>query len=121
MGSFIIGLITVTLILVSIFMVLVILMQRPSANAGMGASLGGGFSESTFGAESGNVLTRWTIYAAVAFFVLSFGLGLFHMSKPTLLKATSNGGLPQIVLPVEDGKASAEIAPGSLTDLPKEK
>lgn len=41
MASILIGIFTFILVLVCILLVLVILMQRPSANAGMGASLGG--------------------------------------------------------------------------------
>lgn len=56
--------------------VLVILMQRPSANAGMGASLGGGAAESAFGGEAGNVLTKATTILIISFLVLSLGLFL---------------------------------------------
>lgn len=68
---------------VCIITVLVILMQRPSANAGMGASLGGGAAESAFGGEAGNVLTKMTNIFIIVFLVLAFGLFLgFKHSKP---------------------------------------
>ena len=68
---------------VSIITVLVILMQRPSANAGMGASLGGGAAESAFGGEAGNVLTKMTNIFIIIFLVLSLGLFLgFKHAKP---------------------------------------
>lgn len=121
MGSFIIGFFTVLLVLVSLFMVLVILMQRPSANAGMGSALGGGLSESTFGAESANVLSRWTIYCAVAFFVISLGLGLAYMGKPKMLKTEPNGGLPSMVAPADNSQKTGDPVPGSLTDIPAKK
>lgn len=79
----IIGFFTVGLLLLCAFVVLVILMQKPSANAGMGAALGGGAAESAFGAQTGNVLTRATILCTVGFFVLSFGLYLAHMARAT--------------------------------------
>jgi preprotein translocase subunit SecG len=61
---------------VCLLTVLVILMQRPSANAGMGASLGGGAAESAFGGEAGNVLTKATTILIITFLVLSLGLFL---------------------------------------------
>lgn len=78
---FLIGFLTVVLILICAFVTLVILMQRPSANAGMGSALGGGAQEQVFGADTGNVLTKWTIYGTAAFFILAFGLYLMHMSR----------------------------------------
>ena len=52
MSSFLLNTSIVLLILVCIIGVLVILMQRPSANAGMGAALGGGAAETVFGGDS---------------------------------------------------------------------
>lgn len=78
---------------VCVLTVVVILMQRPSANAGMGAALGGGAAEQAFGGEAGNVLTRFTTILIIVFFLLSFGLflgfkGVFgkHASKPGVFK-----------------------------------
>ena len=72
---------TVFLILVSLFLILIVLMQRASANSGMGSTLGGGFSESTFGAATTHIFTRWTVYAAVLFFLITFGLYLGHLKQ----------------------------------------
>ncbi|MDD3180982.1 MAG: preprotein translocase subunit SecG [Opitutaceae bacterium] len=77
--SLLIGVLTFFLILVSLFLVLVVLMQRAKSDGGVGAALGSGMTESTFGAETGNVLTKATINAAIAFFVLSFVLYLAHI------------------------------------------
>lgn len=77
---FFIGLFTVILVLASLFMILVILMQRPRSDSGLGAALGGGgAAESAFGADTANVLTKTTIYCCIFFFVVSFGLYLGHM------------------------------------------
>lgn len=79
----IIGVFTLVLILICVLLVLVILMQRPSADAGMGASLGGGAAESAFGGETGNVLTSVCVKCIVVFFVLTFLLfmGNIYVSK----------------------------------------
>jgi len=76
MVTFLIALFSVILILTCLFVVLLVLMQKPSSNAGMGAALGGGAAEQAFGGEASNVLTRGTIYAIIAFFLISFGLYL---------------------------------------------
>ena len=81
MGTLLISLLTLVLILISVFIVLLVLMQRTSQSGGMGAALGGGATESAFGADTNNVLTKATIYSIIAFFVVSLGLFLFYQSK----------------------------------------
>jgi preprotein translocase subunit SecG len=77
--SILIGIATFILILISVFMVLVVLAQKAKSDGGVGAAMGSGVTEATFGAETGNVLTKATINAAIAFFVLSFLLYLGHI------------------------------------------
>jgi preprotein translocase subunit SecG len=86
MSDFLLYASVAALFLVCIFLVLVILMQRPSANAGMGAALGGGAAETVFGGESANVLSKMTTTLTVILFVLSFGLylGFVAREKPTV-------------------------------------
>jgi preprotein translocase subunit SecG len=74
--NFLIGFGIVALVVLCLFIILIILMQRPSANAGMGSALGGGAAEQAFGAETGNLLTKATVWATFAFFVISFTLFL---------------------------------------------
>jgi preprotein translocase subunit SecG len=93
--SLLLGIFTFVLVLVSLFMVLVILMQRAKSDGGVGAALGGGMAEAAFGGESGNVLTRATTYATVVFFVLSFGLYLGHVYVHRKARAEQLIGLPQ--------------------------
>ena len=86
MSDFLLYASVVALFLVCILVVLVILMQRPSANAGMGAALGGGAAETVFGGESANVLSKMTTTLTVILFILSFGLylGFVAREKPTV-------------------------------------
>jgi preprotein translocase subunit SecG len=91
--NLLIGIFTFILILVSLFMVLVVLMQKAKNDGGVGAALGGGATEATFGAETGNVLTNATIKAAIAFFVLSLLLYLGHIHMRSQA-ATAGGALP---------------------------
>lgn len=119
MAGFIIGLFSVILVLISLFVMLIILMQRPSANSGMGSSLGGGIAESAFGGESVNVLTRWTIYCIVGFFVIAFGLYLFYMGRFGANVGEVGAGLPEITM-TEASLPAAEHVPGILTETPAE-
>jgi preprotein translocase subunit SecG len=91
----------VVLFLVCLLVVLIILMQRPSANAGMGSALGGGAAESVFGGESANVLSRMTTTLTVILFILSFGLYLGFVAR--------------------EKKAPSAIAPTTVTAAPAAK
>lgn len=119
MISFLLGLSTLFLVVLCLFIILVILMQRPSANAGMGASLGGGAAEAAFGAESTTILNRWTIYMVVAFFVLSFGLYLINIGSLGRGNKTEKG-LPAMIVPASLESKQNDFIPGSLTETPKD-
>lgn len=122
--SILIGIATFILILISIFMVLVVLAQKAKSDGGVGAAMGSGVTEATFGAETGNVLTKATINAAVAFFVLSFLLYLGHIwqrnhgaaeggALPTInapAAATTDAAAPAVSLPTTTPAAPAEAA-----------
>lgn len=106
----------VFLFLVSILVVLIILMQRPSANAGMGSALGGGAAESVFGGESANVLTKMTTTLTVILFILSFGLYLGFVARENKgPKALTPA--PTVTAPVkpEPIKAPTSATPASPT------
>ena len=62
------------LFFVCALVVLFVLMQRPSANAGMGSALGGATSESVFGGEAAGVLSKATVIFITLFFLLCAGL-----------------------------------------------
>jgi preprotein translocase subunit SecG len=92
--SILIGIATFILIIISIFLILVVLAQKAKSDGGMGAAMGGGMAEAAFGAETGNVLSKATIYASIAFFVLSFVLYLGHINMRK--GHASAGALPTI-------------------------
>jgi preprotein translocase subunit SecG len=100
--SILIGIFTFILLLVSVFLVLIVLMQKAKNDGGMGAALGGGAAEATFGADTGNVLTKATINAAVAFFVLSFLLYLGHIYQRSQASSAARDALPAISVPVNE-------------------
>lgn len=79
LGIFI-TLFTFLLVLISLFMGLVILMQRSNTQGGLGAAFGGGVADSAFGAETTNVLTKATKWSGIAFFVVASALYLMHIA-----------------------------------------
>lgn len=112
MSDFLLYASVVALFLVCVLVVLVILMQRPSANAGMGAALGGGAAETVFGGESANVLSKMTTTLTVILFVLSFGLylGFVAREKPTV-KALDAAATAAPAAPAAAAPAAAAPAP----------
>ena len=66
--------------LVAVLMTLVILMQRPKSE-GLGAAFGGGVTENIFGAQTTNVLVKFTGWLAGIFFVLTFVLGVLYAQR----------------------------------------
>jgi preprotein translocase subunit SecG len=67
----------VLFVLVAALMVFVILMQRPKSE-GLGAAFGGGVTENIFGAQTTNVLVKFTTWLAGIFFVLTFALSVLY-------------------------------------------
>lgn len=76
--SFIIGLLTFVLVADCVLLILLVLMQLPKKEAGMGTAFGGAATDALFGAGTGNVLTKVTKYSAICFFVLSLGLSVIN-------------------------------------------
>ncbi len=69
-------------VLVSALMVLVILMQRPKSE-GLGAAFGGAVTENIFGAQTTNVLVKFTTWLAGIFFALTFAVSILYAHRST--------------------------------------
>src|SRR5579872_6483655 len=69
---------TILLILDCLLLGLLILVQLPKKEAGVGMAFGGGAADALFGAGSGNALSNLTKYTAVVFFVLVFLLSILN-------------------------------------------
>jgi preprotein translocase subunit SecG len=67
----------VLFVLVAGLMTLVILMQRPKSE-GLGAAFGAGVTENIFGAQTTNVLVKFTTWLAGIFFALTFALSVLY-------------------------------------------
>lgn len=107
--NLLIGIFTFILILVSIFLVLVVLMQKAKSDGAV-AALGSSGMESTFGAETGNVLSKATINAAILFFVLSFGLYLAQIYQAKH-KEAAESKLPTVTAPAASQPSTPAPAP----------
>ena len=121
MLNIIISFLTFVLILISLFMVLVILMQRGSSGGGMGSAFGGGVAESTFGAETTNILTRATKWSAFSFFIVALALYLLYMSREHGADNEADTDLPEIPVEMSEPTAPAEESPapeGGETPVP---
>src|SRR5215468_6502893 len=122
-------------VLVALLMLLVILMQRPKSE-GLGAAFGGGVTENIFGAQTTNVLVKFTGWLAGIFFLLTFILSILYSHKTSrdtglrqeLLKqqtnapaapAPANPNAPAIPAPGAPVVPAASTAPSpSVTTTP---
>jgi preprotein translocase subunit SecG len=118
--SILLAISTFVLILTSIFLILLVLAQKAKSDGGMGAAMGGGMAEATFGADTGNVLSKATINAAIVFFVLSFALYLGRIYERKHSSAAAGSALPTITAPAASPaqKAPAGIAVPATTVPP---
>lgn len=113
--SIILGIATFLLILVAVFLVLIVLAQKAKSDGGVGAALGGGMAEAAFGADTSNVLSKSTIYAAISFFVLTFALYLGRIYERKHLASAAGSALPNITAPAA---LPAPTTPAPITPAP---
>jgi preprotein translocase subunit SecG len=93
--------------LVAVLMTLVILMQRPKSE-GLGAAFGGGVTENIFGAQTTNVLTKFTGWLAGIFFVLTFVLGILYARR-----SASDSSLHRELMGMPTATPAASVAPAA--------
>jgi preprotein translocase subunit SecG len=96
-------------VLVALLMTLVILMQRPKSE-GLGAAFGGGVTENIFGAQTTNVLVKFTSWLAGIFFVLTFVLSILYAHK-----SAGDSGLRRELMKQQAG---AEVSPSPAAAQP---
>jgi preprotein translocase subunit SecG len=108
-------------VLVALLMIFVILMQRPKSE-GLGAAFGGGVTENIFGAQTTNVLVKFTGWLAGIFFVVTFLLSVLYAQRGaggssirrellragTVKSAASPTAAPSTQLPVPAPSASTK-------------
>src|SRR5689334_20326525 len=112
--------------LIAVLMTLVILMQRPKSE-GLGAAFGGGVTENIFGAQTTNVLVKFTGWLAGIFFALTFVLSILYahrsssdsalhkelMGMPTPVAAAPASPVPPTVSPAATTAPDATTSPAA--------
>ncbi|MDB6006425.1 MAG: preprotein translocase subunit SecG [Prosthecobacter sp.] len=133
-----IGILTAVEVIVCLLLILVVLMQRPRQE-GLGASFGDAAASQVWGAQTTNVLQKFTVYLAVILFALTILLAVLVSRHQTGTKAKSIFGdakpeaaAPAVVPASGEEQAKAKImeaiakaekdkaaAPAKATDAPK--
>lgn len=107
--AIVIGLLTFILVLTSLFLILLVLVQLPKKEAGVGMAFGAGMSEMLLGAGSGNVLTRITKYTVGTYLVLSMILSVLISGQ------ARKSGLAVTRAIEEKARATPAATPSNLT------
>src|SRR5271165_6372504 len=122
--TFLIVLITIFLVMDCLLLGLLILIQLPKKEAGVGVAFGGGATDALFGAGSGTALTKLTKYTAGIFFAVVFLLAVLNiragktsihqlrqeLSKETAAATTAPLGAPAAASPAGAAAASNTAA-----------
>jgi preprotein translocase subunit SecG len=95
--AILIGLLTALLVLTCLFLGLLVLIQLPKKEAGMGSAFGGGMTDSILGAGSGNILTAATRYSAAFFLILALALSILKTREANAGKDKFNNALKTAV------------------------
>lgn len=108
-----IWLLTFLLVVDCLVLMLLVLIQLPKKEAGMGQAFGGGATDALFGAGSGTALTKMTKYTATAFFVLTLLISILFG------KQTRTGTVdPRNLLSAEDKLSLVAPAAPAKTNAP---
>src|SRR6266536_5971839 len=102
-----IWLLTFFLILDCLVLILLVLIQLPKKEAGMGQAFGGAATDALFGAGSGTALTKMTKYTAGIFFVLTLFISVLHGHAAR----AKNGDLRSILTPEDKLSQITPTAP----------
>jgi preprotein translocase subunit SecG len=113
-----IGILTVVEVLVCLFLILIVLMQRPRQE-GLGASFGDSMTSQVWGAQTTNVLQKLTVWLAVILFVLTLTLAVLTARAQSTGKAKLFGEkAPEpapaaVVTPTPAAPAPAAVTPAT--------
>jgi len=97
-------------LLVCILLTLLVLMQKPRSE-GLGAAFGGNFTDSIFGAQTSDVLTKGTIWLGGIFMILTLVLGLLYSHR----QAGSTKLQEELSKPVAGAKTAATTITNTVT------
>jgi preprotein translocase subunit SecG len=108
--SIIIWLLTFFLVLDCLLLILLVLIQLPKKEAGLGQAFGGGATDALFGAGSGSALTNLTKYTAGIFFALTLLISMLHAHQA---RARSNDPRARLTAAEKAGELPAARPPQS--------
>src|SRR5205809_7584255 len=103
--SWIVGILSFFLIIACLLLMLLVLIQLPKKEAGLGQAFGGGATDALFGAGSGTALTKMTKYTTVIFFVLTLSLWVLKAQEVKHSRTTLEKTMQQL------GKSERPPAP----------
>jgi preprotein translocase subunit SecG len=107
-------------LLVCILLTLLVLMQKPRSE-GLGAAFGGNFTDSIFGAQTSDVLTKGTIWLGGIFMTLTLVLGVLYshrQANSSSLKDELSKAVAPISAPANTITNSVTLTNGSLAPTP---
>jgi preprotein translocase subunit SecG len=99
-------------ILSCLLLTLLVLMQRPK-NEGLGAAFGGGVTDSIFGAQTSDILTKGTIYLGGIFFACTLGLAILYAHRDADASKLQDQLLTQPATVSPAGTTDAEGTPAA--------
>jgi len=109
LGAWYATLLATFFVLVCLFMMLVILIQKPRGGGLSGAFGGAGSAQAAFGAKTGDVLTWFTVVCFATFLVLAIGL-------TWLIKPADQRDVPAVI-PIDTGtQPPAAVDPPGAAD-----
>src|SRR5712675_417841 len=112
--GFLIGLLTVVMVVDCLILIFLVLIQLPKKDAGAGLAFGGSATDALFGAGSGTVLTKITKYAATAFFLMALMLSILQSNYHRRAGSQFQKKLE------EAGSATLPVAPASGSTAPSQ-
>ncbi len=116
--GFVIGFLTLVMVLDCLVLVLLVLIQLPKKEAGAGLAFGGSASDALFGAGSGNVLTKITKYAAGFFFALALLLGILQSHRYSSSTSSFQRSMEQTPATRPSSSATQPSGPASTPSAP---
>ena len=99
-------------VLICLLMVLVVLMQRPRSE-GLGAAFGGGMTDSLFGAQTTNVLAKFTVWLGIGFFAMTLLLAVVYAKSVTSKSSIQQELLAAPAVPQATATPAAPVAPAT--------